>query len=228
MGNLRESSPLVGIHINVVDIQRGVHEAVGDGLHLGGVPHHQLAPGAELEVDADLVVLEGDQGEGEAGVAAEPEVHGDVHRVLGQRGGGGGGRGQSGVHADHVVVAELVAGGLRELVPHVHPLAVLAVDALAADVDVHGLDERVADEVHPAVRGVAGQVVGDLGQLDAKVHPVDEIAVARDGACDLLAEVHLAVERLLNRFQGEVRMSSVHGFEERNLWASKWSGTPPA
>ena len=36
----------------------------------------------ELEVDLDLVVLEGDQREREARVAAEPELERDVQRVL--------------------------------------------------------------------------------------------------------------------------------------------------
>jgi hypothetical protein len=38
----------------------------------------------ELEVDADLVVLEGDQGKRETRVAAEPELEGHVECVLGR------------------------------------------------------------------------------------------------------------------------------------------------
>ena len=46
---------------------------------------------------------------------------------------------------------------------------------------------------------------------------MDQVAVAADRACDTLAEVGRAVERLLNRLHREVGVPAVHNLEERDL-----------
>lgn len=50
---------------------------------------------------------------------------------------------------------------------------------------------------------------------------MDQVAVAADRACDTLAEVGSAVERLLNRLHREVGVATVHHLEERDLRVSR-------
>lgn len=91
-----------------------------------------------------------------------------------------------------------MASGLGELVPDVEPVTVLLVDALATDLDFNVLDQDVANPVEPAESLASGD--GNIGQLDAKVHAVDQITVAADGAGDLLAEVSGTIDTLSQRF----------------------------
>ena len=90
MGHLGELATLVRVEVDVVDVERRrnkvrridtVANDVRVGVHWGVVPHEVLEV-VELKVDADLVILESDQGESKARVAAEPELEGHVERVL--------------------------------------------------------------------------------------------------------------------------------------------------
>jgi len=103
------------------------------------------------------VVLESDQRERKARVAAEPELEGDVERVLrGAVGDLGEGVGLTAgarivacltalneqVHefrniAYHLSIAGLLASLLGELVPDLEPVAVVLVDALAANLELN-------------------------------------------------------------------------------------------
>ena len=91
VGDLGELAALVRVEVDVVDVERRGHEvrvvdAVADRVvvrrELGRDIPAEVADVVELEVDANLVVLERDEGEREARVAAEPELEGDVERVL--------------------------------------------------------------------------------------------------------------------------------------------------
>ena len=133
----------------------------------GGDRPEALIDGANVEVDLDLVVLEGDQGKGEAGVAAVPELEGDVEGGLGERVTGGanlGGRigragaidrrergigdeGKLGGVTDHLVVATLLLRCEGKLIPDVHPVTILAIDALASDLNLDLRDKLLAGEV---------------------------------------------------------------------------------
>ena len=126
-----------------------------------------------LEVDLNLVVLERDEREGKAGVAAEPELEGDVEGVLrgavGDLGERVGLTARAGivarltaldehVHelrnvANHLGVAGLLARLLGELIPDLEPVTVVTVDALATDLELNVVDEVVADIVQPAELG---------------------------------------------------------------------------
>ena len=91
MGNLGELAALIRVKVDVVYVEGGSYEArvgyavadrVGVARDLGrDVPAH-VVDRVELQVDADLVVLEGDQRESKARVAVKPELEGDVERVL--------------------------------------------------------------------------------------------------------------------------------------------------
>ena len=127
----------------------------------------------ELEVDLDLVVLESDQRERKARVAAEPELEGDVEGGLrGAVGNLGEGVGLTAgarivacltalneqVHefgnvAYHLSIAGLLASLLGELIPDLEPVTVVLVDALAANLEFNRVDEVVANIVEPADLG---------------------------------------------------------------------------
>jgi hypothetical protein len=49
---------------------------------------------------------------------------------------------------DHLVVAALLLGGHGELVPDVHPVAVVAIDALTADLYLNLCYKLLTDEIN--------------------------------------------------------------------------------
>jgi hypothetical protein len=247
VGHLGELATLIRVEVDVVDIEGGGDEAgvANTGLDgrrgggLGGVGPHQVLEGVELEVDAHLVVLEGDQGQRKTRVAAEPELEGDVQGVLrravehlvGRVGLTAGAVivagvttldeevGELGHVANHLGVAGLEARLLGELIPDLEPLAIVLVDALAANLELNVVDEVVAGPVEPAelsTRAVRGEEL-HLGESGLEVHTVDQVTVALDRARHLLAEVGGAVEGILDRLHGEVGVSAVHNLEESDL-----------
>ena len=178
VGVLGHLAALVRVEEDVVNIERGGNKGLlvgGGGAHSAGgaaadVRHgpEALTNGAEVNVDLDLVVLESNKGEGEAGVAVEPELEGHVEGGLGESlaggahlGGatGGGARARDsrerrvadvregcGV-ADHLEVTTLLLRGQRKLVPDVEPITVLAVNALATNLNLNLGDDLLTDEV---------------------------------------------------------------------------------
>ena len=90
VGDLGELAALIRVQVDVVHVQRGggqasLGDAVADvrvGVRGVGVVPAEVVEGVELEVDAHLVVLEGDQGQAKTRVAAEPELQGHVQCVL--------------------------------------------------------------------------------------------------------------------------------------------------
>ncbi len=143
---------------------------VGD---IGCLVEAEVAEVIELEVDADLVVLESNERERKAWVAVEPELERDVERVLRgtlERLVGGVGLttgavivavlatldeeiDELGYIANHLGVARLLARLLRELVPDLEPVSIVLVDALAADFELNVLNQVVTDPVEPAELG---------------------------------------------------------------------------
>ena len=252
VGHLRELAALIRVEVDVVDVEGRRDEAsrrdtVADRVEVARDLRRdveaEVAEVVELQVDADLVVLERDQRERQARVAAEPELERDVQRVLRRavedlRGG---------VRlaalavvvarlaaldeevrqlrdvANHLGIAALLAGLLRELVPDVEPLAVVLVNALAADLELNALDEVVANPVEPAelrARAV-GRLEGNRRERGLEVDTVDQVTVALDRARDTLAEARGAVERVLNGLHGEVRVATVHDLKEGDLGISR-------
>ena len=229
VGDLGELATLVRVEVDVVHVERGRRQVrrrhtVADRVEvrgdLGRDVEAEVAEVVELEVDANLVVLQRNEGQRKARVAAEPELQRDVERVLRGAVEDLGGRvglatgavivarlttldeevRQLGRVADHLGVARLLARLLRELIPDVKPLTVVLVNALAADLELDGLDKVVAHPVEPAelgARAVRGLEL-DLGERGLEVDAVDQVTVALDRACDLLAEVGSTVEGVLN------------------------------
>ena len=226
--DLGELAALVRVEVDVVHVEGGrlevgrVH-AVTDRVRVGEarrVVPAQVREGVELEVDADLVVLEGDQGERKTRVAAEPELEGDVHRVrrrarerLGRRQGLAGravvGAARTtldkevrelGHVANHLGVAGLLAGLLGELVPDVEPVTVVLVNALAANLELDVANKVVTDPVEPAELGTRAvrREKRNLRERGLEVDAVDEVTIALNGARHLAAEAGRPVEGVLN------------------------------
>jgi len=257
---LSEAAALLRVEVDIVDVDRrgdelelrDARDAVAEDDARSGLRREHRERGGravgvaavvvllELDIDAHLVVLEGDEGDRETRVAAVPELERDVQRlegrtgarqarVRGLRGGAGGVQGDTaavleehkvGAVAHHVVERDLRAEGLRELRPDLHPVAVLLVDARTADLDLHRVDEAVTDIVEPA-EAVAGVEERDLRERDLDVGAVHQISVTRDNRRHAATKVGLAVERHLNRLHREVRVALVEHLPEGNLGVAR-------
>ena len=116
---------------------------------------------------------------------------------------------------DHVLVTNLLALSLGELVPDVHPVTVVLVDALATNLNLGVLDKIVAEVVEPAELGTIRD--SDLGDGDLEVDTREKITIAGDGACHALAEIGGTVEGLLDGLHREIGMSTIHDLKEGDL-----------
>jgi len=173
---LGEAAALLRVEVHVVNIQRRGREGLGS--RCGSRTDARLVvdrvlPRLEVDVDADLVVLERNQGNRKTRVAAEPELERDVERLRGgalasnTRDGGLVRRARriesKTVRAlqEHEVVGVADDGIERldrarirgQLGPDLHPVTILAVNALAANFNLNLLDEAVTDVVEPAEPG---------------------------------------------------------------------------
>jgi hypothetical protein len=178
VGVLGHTSALIGVEEHVVDVEGSGDEGLvvsgsdldgGVGVVQAGHSPQALLDGADIKVDLDLVVLKSDEGKGQTGVAAEPELKRDIKgglresvtgsanlarsvgiaRTIDVVEGGVGDEGQLGGVADHLEVAALLLGGHGKLVPDVHPITVLTVDTLATDLNLNLRDELFTGEVKP-------------------------------------------------------------------------------
>ena len=247
---LGEAATLLRVQVDVVDVQRGSRQRLDRRRGRRRARELVVAavdPLVELHVDAHLVVLERDQRDRQARVAAEPELERDVQRAGRGAGAGGARVGQLGAGAgdiqrvalavlhqhevvrvaDHLIERRHRAQVLRELGPDLEPVAVLAVDALAADLKLHRLDHAVADVVQPAEAG-NGRVVARAASaaravnLDRRENHLDvraehQVRVTVDDGRHALVKVRLAVEGHLNGLHGEVRVALEQHLPERDL-----------
>ncbi len=178
--DLGELAALIGVEVDVIDVERrggkaALADTVADRVRVRGVRvvPAQVVQGVELEVDAHLVILEGDQRQSQTRVAAEPELQRDVEGVhRGARGDDLGGERLTAIAivvarraalveevrelgnvADHLGIASLLTRLLGELVPDVKPITVVLVNALATDLNLDVVDEVVTDPVEPTELG---------------------------------------------------------------------------
>ena len=251
VGVLGHTPALIGVQEDVVDVEGGSDERLvvgggdldsggGAGVVQGGHGPQALLNRADIKVNLDLVVLKGDEGKGQTGVAAEPELEGDIEGGLGESiagsanlarsvgvarsvdvvEGGVGDEGELAGVADHLEVTALLLGRHGKLVPDVHPVTVLAIDALASDLNLNLRDKLLTGEIEPTSVDVAASVLqrlANLGESNLKVSAVRQITVTGDGAGHTATEVSLAVESLLNRLHGEVGVTLVGNLPESNL-----------
>jgi len=134
----------------------------------GGHGPQALTNGAEINVDLHLVVLKGNERKGKSGVAAKPELQRHVKGGLGQGvagsahlvgGRGGGARtrhsseggvgdvGKLGSVTNHLEVARLLLLGEGQLVPDVHPVTILTVNALTTNLDLNLGNQLLTNEI---------------------------------------------------------------------------------
>ena len=247
VGHLGELAALIGIKVDVVNVEGGRNEVgrrntITDDVDIGVLGSGIKAEVAEVvegEVDAHFVVLESDEGERKARVAAEPELEGHVEgvfrgAVLDLVGGVGLTRravvvaglatlndqvGELRDVANHLGITGLLARLLGELIPDVEPLTIVLVNALTTDLELNLTDKVVANPVEPAelsTRAVRGEEL-HLGESRLEVHAVDQVTVALNSDSDLLAKARGTVERVLNGLHGEVRVAAIHHLEECDL-----------
>ena len=187
---LGEAAALLGVEVDVVgpDLENSGVEVGAEG-------------GGEVDVDADLVVLEGDEGEIETGVAVEEEDEGEVD------GTGGGG--------SHLGVGGLL--GLIEVKLGVEapPLLVVLVDALTTNGKLDVVDGTLGDPV-AVVSGVGSEGVG-RGREKLNVHVTDKITVAGNSHGDATGVGGSTVDGLLDVLHREVGVALVLRLVEGNL-----------
>jgi hypothetical protein len=201
MGHLGESATFIGVEVDVVDVE-------GGGVNGSGSITHNSRGVTEFEVNLNFVVLEGNEGKGKTGVAAEPELKGNEDNAVCNIGVGGGVLNKRVGAVHHKLVTFPVTSGLGKFVPDVEPIGVVLVNTLTTDFDFDGLDEFVTSPLNGGTGGT---------ELGLEVDAVDEITVSGDRACHLLAEVGETVEGLFDGFHREVSVSAVDNFEESNL-----------
>jgi hypothetical protein len=94
----------------------------------------------------------------------------------------------------------------------VHPVTVLAIDALATNLDLNLGDHLLTREVKPAsVHTIVGSPLAviiaaagighrliDLGERHLKVGAVGQITITANSTCNTASEIGLAVKGLLN------------------------------
>ena len=236
VGNLGELTTFISIEVDVVDVEGGSDETSGGDTVTdwveprGGVVPAHVTEFVEFEVDTNFVVLEGNEREGETGVAVEPELERDVEGVFWGasktlfRGVGDTSTAvgitvrttrDNAVHegwdvTNHLGVTGLLTGFLGEFVPEMEPFTVVLVNALPTDFNFHGGNEVVTRPVEPTelgTRGIRGN--RDTWESGLEVHTVDEITVTLDSTGHLLAEVRGTVERVFNGFHGKVSVTTI-------------------
>jgi hypothetical protein len=95
----------------------------------------------------------------------------------------------------------------------VHPVTILAVNSLAADLNLNLRDELLTGEIQPTSidTGIARKLhaLVNLRESNLDISAVSKISVSGDGATNTATEVSLAVESLLNRLHGKVGVASI-------------------
>ena len=181
---LGEAATLLGVEVDVV------------GPYLEGVGEEVTHVRREVDIDADLVVLEGDEGEIETGVAVEKE---DERKVDSLAGSGSG----------HLTPVSLLGLIEVELGVEAPPLLVVLVDALTTDGKLNVVDGALSN---PA-RIRRGSRVG----LELEVHVTDEITVAGNSHGDATVGSGGTVHGLLDVLHREVSVALVLRLVEGNL-----------
>jgi len=187
---LGEAAALLGVKVDVVGPHLE-HVLVEVVLHVR----------REVKINADLVVLEGNEGKVETGVAVEEEDEGKVHNlaILGSG------------HLTPVSLLGLIQVKLGVQTP---PALVVLIDALTTDGKLRGGDGTLGN---PA-RGVTGEGVGrSRVGLELEVHVTDEITVARDSHGHATGVGGGTVDGLLDVLHREVSVALVNRLEESNL-----------
>ena len=119
----------------------------------------------------------------------------------------------------HLGITGLLTRFLGEFVPDVEPLTIMLIDTLTTDLEFNFADKVVANPVEPtelSTRAVRGEELY-LREGGLEIHAVDQITVTLNSDSDLLTETRRTIERIFNRFHGEVGVTTVYNLEESDL-----------
>ena len=119
----------------------------------------------------------------------------------------------------HLGITGLLTRFLGEFVPDVEPLTIMLIDTLTTDLEFNFADKVVANPVEPtelSTRAVRGEELY-LREGGLEIHAVDQITVTLNSYSDLLTETRRTIERIFNRFHGEVGVTTVYNLEESDL-----------
>jgi hypothetical protein len=194
-----------------------------------------------IKVDFDFVILKSDEGQSKTGVTAVPELKGNVEGSLGQSIAGSANltrgicltrtidgieRGisdesQLGGVADHSMVAGDLVIRKSKVVPDVHPVTILAINALTTDLNLNLGNQLLTWEIKPTsintVLGGSLHGLVNLGESNLKVSAVSQITITRNGAGYTTTKIGLTVKSLLDRLHRKVSVTFVRHLPKGNL-----------
>ena len=185
---LCESAALFGVQVDVVS------------PHLERTVSHRREGSRQIEVEADFVVLEGNQRQRQTWVAVEEEDEWQEDLLTGFDRGG------------HLTVVGLLGFVKVQLRVQTPPLLVVLVDALATNRQFNVLDHALREP------GVISRGSGTGSRFN--VHVGDEITVAGNRHGHATAVTWGTVNSLFDVFHREVSVALVDGLEESNLWVT--------
>ena len=203
MALLGEAAALLGVQVHVV----------GPHLEHGAASTEIVGEVAgQVEVQAHLVVLQGNQGQVQTWVAVEEEQQRQIHAVgvhgvvEGAAGGG------------ELAVVDLLALGEEQLSVQAPPGLVVLVNALTTNGQLNVRHRALSHPAHVHIGVVGGQVgAGQLRWLQTNVHVAHQVAVTGDRHRHAATVGGGAVHRLLDVLHGEVGVTLVHRLEEGHL-----------
>jgi hypothetical protein len=200
-----------------------------------------LIDGADIKVDLHLMILKSNQRKSKTGVTAVPELEGDVEGGLreGIAGSANLTRGvslartingvkrgisdksQFGGVSNHGIVTLLLVNRKSKVVPDVHPVTILTINALTTDLDLNLGNQLLTWEIKPTsintILGSSLHRLVNLGESNLKVSAVSQITITRDGASHTTTEIGLSVKSLLDRLHSKVSVTFVRHLPESNL-----------
>jgi len=158
----------------------------------------------EIEVEADFVVLEGNERQVKTRVAVEEEDQWEEHVIIRRR--------------RHLRVVRLLGFVQVQLGVQTPPALVVLIDALTTDAEFHILDSAFGDPV--AIESGACLRRQSLGH-QMNIHFPDQVTVTRDGDRDATVVSGRTVDGLFDVFHREVSVTLVDSLEESNLGVTR-------
>jgi len=194
MSLLGESATLLGVKVDVIgpDLE-GIAVAVGGEI------------GREVDVDADLMVLQSNEGQVQTGVPVEEKQEGQEDLLTRDTGG-------------HLGVGRLLGLIVVEGIVHAPPFLVLLVDALTTNGQLDVVDRTLSDPV-TVIGGIVSGGVGSEG-LQFDVHVTNQITVPGDGYGDTAGARGSTVDGLLDVLHREVGVAFIDSLEKSDLRVS--------
>jgi CxxC motif-containing protein len=248
-------SALISVEENVINIERSSNKRLlvsscdrlgTSELRKGIDSPKTFTNRTDVKVNLDLVVLESNQRKSKTRVSAEPKLERNVECGLRKSVSWGAHLGRSASSStrtsnrgecrirqvgklsgvtNHLEVPTLLFACHGNLVPDMHPVTILTVNALTSNLDLNLSDKLLSNKVQPSSidtesRGRTSHRLVNLRKSDLKVCAVSKISISRDGAGNASAEIGLSGECLLDRLHSEVGVASVRHLPESNLRGS--------